>query len=64
MSLYLESFCWMELVITCLGGRFRISCPSAFLKIFKNHDGGLSKKSLEQNMWLLVDQTKPINTLY
>ena len=52
------------LVITCLGGRFRINCPSAFLKIlklpkwneanfriFKNHKGDLSPESPEPNMW-------------
>ena len=57
-------------VITCLGGWFGINCPSAFLKSFeknfkrfKNHDGDLSQKSPEPNMWLLVNQTKPTNTL-
>ena len=47
------------LVITCLGGRFWINCPNAFLTIFKNHDGDLSQKSPELNMWLLVNHTKP-----
>ena len=33
-------------------------------KIFKNHDGDLSQKSPETNMWLLVNHTKPVNTMY
>ena len=40
----------LVLVVTCLGGRFEINCPSAFLKILKNHEGDLSQKSLEPNM--------------
>ena len=51
-------------------GRFGINCPSVFLKIlklpewnednfktFKNHEGYLSQRSLERNMWLLVNHT-------
>ena len=38
------------LVITCLGGRFGINCPSVFLKIFKNSDCDLPPKSPEPNM--------------
>ena len=33
-------------------------------KIFKNHVRDLSQKLPEQNMWLLVNHTKPTNTLY
>ena len=33
-------------------------------KIFKYHEGDLSEKLLEPNMWLLVNHTKPMNTLY
>ena len=33
-------------------------------KIFKNHQGDLSQKLHEPNMWLLVNHTKPRNTLY
>ena len=65
------------LVITCLGGRLGINFPSSFLKILKlseknesnfklskNHEGDLSKKLHEPNMWLLVNHTKPTNTFY
>ena len=31
---------------------------------FKNHEGDLSQKLPEPNMWLLVKHTKPIKTLY
>ena len=57
----------LVLIITCLEGRFGINCPSAFLKmlkIFKNYAGDLSQKLPEQNVWLLVNHTKPTNTLY
>ena len=53
----------LVLVITCLGSRFGINCPSAFLKIlklpksnegnfkiFKNHEGDLSQQLPEPNM--------------
>ena len=53
----------LVLVITYLGGRFGINCPSAFLKIlklpeliesnfkiFKNQGGDLSLKSPEPNI--------------
>ena len=40
-------------IITCLGGQFRKNYPSAFLC-----------KLLEPNMWLLVNHTKPTNTVY
>ena len=33
-------------------------------KSFKIHEGDLSQKSLEPTMWLLVNHTKPANTLY
>ena len=33
-------------------------------KIFKNHEGYLSPKSPEPNMWLLVNHIEPTNTLY
>ena len=47
----------------CLGGgQFGINCPSAFLKIFKNHEGDLSQKSPQPNMSLLANHTKPTNT--
>ena len=32
-------------------------------KIFKNHEGALSQKLLKPNMWLLVNHTKPTNTV-
>ena len=32
----------------------RAICPSAFLKIFKNHEADLSPKSPEPNMWLFT----------
>ena len=34
------------------------------MKICKNHEGDLSQKLAEPNMWFLVNQTKPTNTLY
>ena len=43
-------FIKLVLVITCLGGRFRINYRSAFLKFFKNHKGDLSQKSPKSNM--------------
>ena len=53
-----------------MGGGFEINCLSAFLKIlkysfkfFKNHDGDLSQKPPERNMWLLVSDNNP-KTLY
>ena len=60
------------LVITCLGGKFAINCPSAYLiilksgnfKIFKHQDGDLSQKSPEPNMWLLVNHTEPTTGNY
>ena len=33
------------------------------LKIFKNHEGNLSQKLSEPNMWLLVNHTKLTSTL-
>ena len=50
------------LVLTCLEGRFAINCRKS--KIFKNHEDDLSQKSPEPNEWLLVNHTKPTNTLY
>ena len=35
MSTFLVKISQLVLVITCLGGRFGINCPSAFLKILK-----------------------------
>ena len=76
-QLYPNWLHWLVLVTICLGGRFRINCSSAFLKIlklpewnegnfkiFKNHEDDLSQKSPEPNTWLLVNHTKPKNTLY
>ena len=40
----------LVLVITCLGGQFGIDCPSAFLKIFKNHEEDLSPELPETNV--------------
>ena len=73
----LKHFIEFVLVITCLAGQFGINCPSAFLKIlklsesnvgnfkiFKNHEGDLSQKAFQRNMWLLVNHTKPTNVLY
>ena len=37
--------------------------PGQFQK-FKNREGDLSKKMPEPNMWLLINHTKPTNTLY
>ena len=34
------------------------------IKMFKNHENDLSPKPPEPNMWLLVNQAKPTNTLY
>ena len=66
----------LVLVITCLGGRFGINCPSAFLKIlilleqnegnfkiFKNHEGDISQKLPEPNIWLLINHTPKQQTL-
>ena len=53
-----ETICYFCLVITCLGGRFEINCPSASLKIWKNHKGDLSQKFPEPNIWSLVNHTK------
>ena len=33
-------------------------------KILKNHEGDLSQKWPEPNMWLLVNHAKPTSTLY
>ena len=33
-------------------------------KIFKNHEGDLYQELSEPNMWLLINYTKPTNTLY
>ena len=33
-------------------------------KIFKNREGDLFKKLPKPNIWLLVNHTKPTNTLY
>ena len=38
--------------------------PESNFKIFQNHDGDLSPKSAKPKMWLLVNHTKPANTLY
>ena len=40
----------LVLVVACLGGQFVINCPSAFFKIFKNHEGDLSQKLPEPNV--------------
>ena len=59
-----------EIVITCLGGQFRKLSKSIFehfetarknggnFKILKSREGNLFLKSLELNMWLLVNDTK------
>ena len=60
-----------------MGGGFGVNCPSVFLKIFKivlvklsdfkifkNLEGDLSQKLPEPNICLLVNHTKPTNTLY
>ena len=52
------------LVLTCVGGRFGINCPSTVFKIFKNDEGDLSQKLPKPKMWVLVNHTKPRNTLY
>ena len=50
------NYCFvLVLLITCFEGQFGIDCSTAFLKILK---------SPEPNMWLLVNHTKPTNTLY
>ena len=41
---------------------FKIARKNDF-KIFKNLKSGLSEKLLELNMWLVVNHTKPTNTL-
>ena len=46
------AFLFLALVITCLGGRFGI-----------NHEGGLSPKWPELNMWLPVNHTNPKTTV-
>ena len=49
------------------GGRFGINGPSDFLKILKFQNfskGDSSKKLPEPDIWLLVNHTKPTNTLY
>ena len=65
MKFILQIICWatasIVLVITFLGGRFEINCPSAFLKIlkfpewtegnfkiYKYHEGDLSQKIANQ----------------
>ena len=35
-----------------------------FVHFFKNHEGDLSQKSPQPNMWLLINHTKPTKTLY
>ena len=50
-----EYFTWFVLVISGLEGRFRINCPSAFLKISKITMEIYPKKSSEPKMWLLVN---------
>ena len=50
-----EYFTWFVLVIAGLEGRFRINCPSAFLKISKITMEIYPKKSSEPKMWLLVN---------
>ena len=49
----------------CIFENFEIARvkPGNF-KIFENYEGGLSQKSPEPNMWLLVNHTKPTKTLY
>ena len=37
-------------------------CICTNFKIFKNHEGDLSEKCPESNMWLLVNHIKPTNT--
>ena len=61
----------LVLVIKCLGGRFKINCPSALLeilklpewnegnfKIFKNREGDLSPKSPQPSMWFTPNKEK------
>ena len=52
-------------------GQFGISCPSAIFEItpvkrgqiFKNQEVDLSRKLSKPNMWLLVNHTKPTNSV-
>ena len=54
------------LVIACLGGRFGINYPSAFLKMWVISKFSKITRAIypQPNMWLLVNHTKPTNTLY
>ena len=48
-------------------GNFWDKSPSLYsgnFKISENHEGDLSQKSPKPNMQLLVNHTKPTNTLY
>ena len=60
-----------------MGGRFKINCANAYLKILKfpgwndcsfkilkNQEGDLSQNSPKSNMKLVVNLTKPINALH
>ena len=76
-EIFFEFILQFVLVITRLGGRFRMNCPKAFskilklpewnqgnFKIFKNYENDLSPKSPPTKMWLLVNHTKPKSILY
>ena len=58
-----EYFTWFVRVITGLEGRFRINCPSAFLKISKILREIYPKKSSGPKMWLLVNPFSPFRPL-
>ena len=58
---------FLVLPVACSGGRFEINCPSVSLKILelpewtednfnilKNHEGDLSQKSPDPNIWYLL----------
>ena len=48
----------------CIFENFEIARVKHNFKIFKNHEGNLSRKSPEPSMWLLVNRTTPTNILY
>ena len=49
----------------CIFENFEIAqVKQAKINIFKKHWYHLSPKSPKSNMWLLVNHTKPTNTLY
>ena len=48
----------------CIFENFEIESNVGNFKILKNHDGDLSQKAFQPNMWLLVNHTKPTKVLY